>query len=234
MKYIVFSDLHGNYDALEQMLEDTAAYKIAGYIYCGDIAGYYYDQDKIIDLFKNLKNIHAVKGNHDYYYVSIDDSTKRAVDYISLYGNSFNKKTDKKILDYLKKLPDSLCLNINSYKVGVFHGSPLNPMEDRIYPDTSNLTREFLKYDICFIGHTHYKLIKKFNDTIIINPGSLGQPRDGLGFSYCIFDFKTLDAEFKTVRFDKTELVKKIEYNEHDTRIKNYLISILFRGENNE
>lgn len=65
MRFVVFSDINGNFKALRQMLEATGNLEVDGYIFCGDLAGYLCEQEQIVEVFKSLKNFYAVLGNHD-------------------------------------------------------------------------------------------------------------------------------------------------------------------------
>ena len=81
----------------------------------------------------------------------------------------------------MRRLPLYYEMEADGLKLGFFHGSPRDYQNDRIYPDTEITDKEelklFGKYDYVFSGHTHHKLIKQFGKTILINPGSAGQPR---------------------------------------------------------
>lgn len=231
MKYVIFSDIHGNDFALKQMLLDLEKEDINGYIYCGDIAGYYYDQERVVSRLKSLENLLIVKGNHDISYRLAYENEDEKKYYSEKYGNSYNMDIKSDVIDFINTLPIKIITKIKGYKIGIFHGSPNDAINGRIYPDFEHYNDIFKGYDICFLGNTHYRLLKNIQGSIVINPGSLGQPRDGKGFSYCIFDFETLDCDFRTIEFNKDDLKKKIYNFESDIRHRNYLISVLDRRE---
>ena len=233
MKYAIFSDVHGNIDALKQFLIEIGPKSIGGVIFCGDIMGYYYHADEIISLLKSLPNLFNVQGNHDNNYLSSLKDDKLLDECIRNYGNSYSSKLSKNNLQYLAQLPDKQTLNINGMHIGVFHGAPFNHLNGRIYPDTSLSTDEIESinnYDVLFLGHTHYKMIKQIGDTYIINPGSLGQPRDGKGFGYCIFDFDHMACEFHNILIDISNILKEIDSYETSIANINYLKSVLERN----
>jgi putative phosphoesterase len=233
MKFAVFSDIHGNADALKQMLKDLEQENISGYICCGDIAGYYYDQEETVDILKSLENLRIVRGNHDYYYMkAFDDPTLERL-YAEKYGAGYHYKS-RNVLDFIHSLPVSIEAVIDNRNTGIFHGEPQNPMDGRIYPDCKEFHNSFQKYQVCFLGHTHYRFMKKVGNVLIINPGSLGQPRDGRGFSYCIFDLEKMNCDFRSVLISKDLLKEKITKNETRETVKKYLINILDRGEDSE
>ena len=71
-------------------------------------------------------------------------------------------------------------MKIEGTKISLFHGSPWDPLQGYIYPDYPGFG-EFLRIDsdLFFLGHTHYPLYKKIGNKGIINPGSVGLPRNG-------------------------------------------------------
>jgi diadenosine tetraphosphatase ApaH/serine/threonine PP2A family protein phosphatase len=80
----------------------------------------------------------------------------------------------------------------------MLHGTPDDFLNGRFYPDnTANYDWFPGEKEILLMGHTHYPIIKRFsNGGIIINPGSVGQPRDGnLASSFCIMDTETDEIE---------------------------------------
>jgi putative phosphoesterase len=231
MKYAVFSDIHGNACALRHMLNAAELENIDGYICCGDIAGYYYDIEETVKLLKGLNNLYFVKGNHDIIYQTIAENPTIKEQYAVRYGNSYLNDVSPIAIDFLQSQPTNINMTIQGHHIGVFHGAPDNPTEGRIYPDCSQFDETLRQYDICFLGHTHYRMVKRVNNTLLVNPGSIGQPRDGAGFSYCIFDFSDLTCKFNTVNFDKEELRDRIKLTETIEKNRNYLLNVLDRGE---
>ena len=77
---------------------------------------------------------------------------------------------------------------------------------------------------------THHKLIKKTkNGTILVNPGSIGQQRDGKGCSYVIFDSKTRQIVFYEVNFEIKALVAEVKAHQEDSCLEKKLIEVLYR-----
>ena len=109
------------------------------------------------------------------------------------------------------------------------HGSPWEP-DEYIYPDSPMDT--FLRctngrFDVVIMGHTHYPMVKLINSTVIINPGSVGQPRNYIpGADWAILDFDTLDVQLKHIQYDISEVVE--EAKRIDPELP-YLAQVLFR-----
>ena len=210
MRICVFSDIHGNSEAFDKMISNETG-KADTYIFAGDIWGYFYDQPGIIDRLIDTENLIAVKGNHDEYYLAGDRSTKL----LNKYGSSYLNEISDAQMSFMKKLPDHLDIMIDGKRFGIYHGGNADFLEQRIYPDTEiDETILSRKFDYLILGHTHYRMCRRIKDTMIINPGSLGQPRDGHGFSYCILDTETGRIDFKSVDIDIDKLLslsKKID-----------------------
>lgn len=232
MKVIFFSDIHGNKYALDSFLNNIANYKADKVIFCGDIFGYYYHQNDIINKFRN-NNISCILGNHDKFFLDIVDGKLDENVLINKYGNTYKGIKDriaKENIQFLRTLKKHLILKYNNINIGVFHGSPIKELDGRIYPDTEiEDTSKYECYDYVILGHTHHKMVKKIKNTTIINPGSLGQQRDGRGCSYVILDFNLNCFEFKTVEYNIETLVSDIDFfDKGNEKLK----EVLFRKNN--
>lgn len=113
----------------------------------------------------------------------------------------------------------------NNKKVLICHGTPISPLEGRLYPNNEIAEeQEYSKYDFVILGHTHCRMLRKVASATIINPGSLGQPRDGSGFGYAILDTKTNMVNFKNVKIDLEKLYAEIDKYDPDLKkLKNVL-----------
>lgn len=216
MKIVVFSDIHGNILTLNKMLIETNNKNIIHYFHCGDIFGYFKSSEKVIRKFIDNKII-SVKGNHDLNSKNETNLTSQVLFH------------DKDIINYLYSLQEFAKLKISNYEFIFFHGSPTDHLNGRIYPSHQDYS-EFDKIDadVIFFGHTHYRMYKKLKDKILINPGSLGLPRDGNGFSYIIYDTATNFFSFEEVKLDESEI--QTLFNDVDN--KEYLEIILKRYKN--
>lgn len=224
MKIGAFSDIHGNLTALEKMLDQTKKQNLDRYIFCGDIFGYFSHQKEVIHRLKNLSNLYSVKGNHDVnYLLSLKDMDKRKM-LEQKYGVSYSIELIKDERDFIDASPDILELDCNGVRVGVVHGSLEDHFNGRLYPDSIMKDEKlYSEYDVVILGHTHYQMSKVCGNTMIINPGSLGQPRDHKGYSYCIFDTETVNCSFHTVRIDSKALFADLMDYENSRSVLEYL-----------
>lgn len=197
MNVAIISDIHANIFGLRAVLGDLS--KVEKILCAGDITGYYPFVNEVIEELKE-NNVTSVKGNHDEYLIQghapydatdiIKDSVKKMKDLIS-----------KENFEFIKALPGSLNITIDNKKIMMFHGSPWDYLNERIYPDYQNFARfSELETDVVILGHTHYPFIKKIEELTVVNPGSCGQPRDYNLLSYTIWNTK--DNTFVNRRID--------------------------------
>ncbi len=97
--------------------------------------------------------------------------------------------------------PERLETRLNGKSLVVVHGSPWEPRNEYIYPNSPSLARfAGIGSDYVILGHTHYQMAERVGRTLVINPGSAGEardPRNAFRLSYAI-----LDTETDEVRFD--------------------------------
>ncbi len=221
MRLMIFSDIHGNLEALESMLSDAAERNIHRCICLGDIVGYGPYPNECIELVRSLKNCRCLAGNHDVAALwetspyGMSSEAKEAILWTMDQLSSENKK-------FLGKLPDSLDLADMTF----VHANPYNPRGWRYVMDRKYALRSFAatRCRYLFIGHSHSPLIitrkhllavdlqsikgsmqYRINDTRrrIINCGSVGQPRDKDSRScYLIYDSRKQQLEFYRVYYN--------------------------------
>jgi len=233
MIYGIFSDIHSNLHALEAVLKYFKKAGVERYIFCGDIVGYGPKPNECIDLLLDLKNLQCVKGNHDAAVLgetALNTFTGYAVCTIEHTGRILTAKSKHFLSNCTKTL-----IKANFTAV---HGSPKNPLNE--YLTTGEQFLENLKFfdtQICFTGHTHlplafvqkgvqfptYKMLKNGESIYIekkaryiLNPGSVGQPRDGNMRAGCaLYDSAKNTFEIARVEYPfwlTQEEMKKIKF----------------------
>jgi putative phosphoesterase len=228
MKICLFSDIHGNKVAFDAAYERIIDEKADLNIFLGDLCGYYFDEIAIYQKLLGLPNFIALRGNHDNMFISAAQGEQGVVsDYVSRYGSSikhFLAKDHKAMVMWLKKNPESFV----DEKAGFacYHGSPANHTEGYVYPDTdpAGFTNDAQRN--IFLGHTHYPMHRMVGNTMIVNPGSLGQPRQGGWPTYAVVTLPEQKVAFKEIQYDVSLVVKDLE---HKGEEKPYLKDVLLR-----
>ncbi len=207
MRIAILADIHGNFTALKSVLKASSAYDIDTFLIAGDLVGYYFHPDKVLELLEPL-NKKVIKGNHENELSLSMGSEEHLRNYEIKYGSGLRIAIDilsNKQLNYLISLPASLTFNINDRNILLCHGSPWDT-DQYIYPDTNNkiMTKCVnTGFDLVIMGHTHYPMIKKFNNTVLLNPGSVGQARDRKpGACWAIYDSDNGEIQLKREHYD--------------------------------
>lgn len=217
MNLVVFSDIHGNLKGFlefKKYLKDIPYDKI---IFLGDVFGYYYEQNDVLRELHEMKDLIWIKGNHDENFLKSLKDPGLVDNYIEKYGHSYSLAkdaiTDEDII-FISNLPDMAEFETDGIRIGAFHGTPSAHLEGRLYPDKEVMTEEipdYEKYDLIFLGHTHCRMEKRVGKTLVINPGSVGQPRDGRGHSFVVVDTDKMKVSFYEYHMDYSELYKQID-----------------------
>ena len=221
MRLMVFSDIHGNLEALQSVLQDARNRNVHRSICLGDLVGYGPYPNECIELVRSLKNCRCLAGNHDV----------AALWETSPYGMSASAKeailwTMEQLSDENKKYLGGLADRLDLLNMTFVHANPYNPRGWRYVMDRKYALRSFsaTRCRHLFIGHSHRPLLitKKHFFSIdlltvassteirlkdkkrrIINCGSVGQPRDKDPRScYLIFDIRKQVLEFYRVPYD--------------------------------
>jgi putative phosphoesterase len=211
LKVLVISDVHSNLAAFEAVLNDAGPCDAA--ISAGDTVGYGPNPEECVDRLY-FKGFISVAGNHDKAVATVETDwfNDDAQDAIRINRGQLSGAS----LRWLGKLPTELKLELNGFNVSVYHGSPTEPLTSYIYPETAEaLAEEYLRLtdsDILILGHTHipYKIEK--DSRLMLNPGSVGQPRDGdPRASYIILETNPLKAEHRHVEYNIDSTAEAID-----------------------
>jgi predicted phosphodiesterase len=199
MRYLVISDIHSNLEALEAVLRASAPQKCDGVVVLGDLVGYGADPNAVVDRIRGLNPVAVVRGNHDKVAVGIDDAEDFNPMAKAAAGWTSDALTESS-REYLRALPAGPLL-VND-QLEICHGSPLD--EDLYVVADFDAIRSLAasRAQVCLFGHTHvalramigaqnrleigtpqgapeYETRLQAGVKYLINPGSVGQPRDG-------------------------------------------------------
>lgn len=214
MKILLISDIHGNKEALDAVLEVPHDMVIC----LGDLADYGPSPSECINYIMD-NEVETVLGNHDaavgsgidcccgYKYKHLSEATR---------AYTWQKTTEKQLL-FLRRLPFSIEKEIDGLKLYFTHGSPRSNFE-YIKPETAEAELEEMTAgidaDVLFIGHSHVPFVRPYKNMLIINPGSAGQPRNGNWHASCaVFDTILRETELICLEYDMETTCRKIEAN---------------------
>ncbi|HRK84937.1 MAG TPA: metallophosphoesterase family protein [Alcaligenes faecalis] len=170
MPIAFISDIHGNYEALKQVLAKIDALGITE-IYCaGDVVGYYSQVNECCQALRE-RNVLCVMGNHDWYLAGDGFCVRsRSVNDCLEYQR---KIIDPSHVDWLRSFP----LQRHIGAVRLVHGGWSDPIDEYLKPTADYFGSLSGRFFVS--GHTHLQTIQTFGEKTYCNPGSVGQPRDG-------------------------------------------------------
>lgn len=223
MKYAIIADLHANLEALDVVLRDQKEQGCTHISCLGDIVGYGADPKECVDIIRAL-NIPTVKGNHDEY---ADSDT--SLDAFNPHAAKAIQWTRKQLTDDDRKWLRELPLSLQLEDFTLIHATLDGPKRWGYVFDKLAAAANFAhqKEDICFFGHTHVP-VSFIRDTVVrggtyskfkidpgkkyfINPGSVGQSRDGVPkATYAIYDLEKRTVELRRLDYDIAKAQAKI------------------------
>jgi len=216
---------------LVAVLEKAENENVTHLLILGDVVGYYYYPDKIMDILSQW-NFDIIKGNHEKILEDLiaDSSLSETIrlKYGSGHQEAINKLTQEQ-LRFLIDLPETKTVQFGQTSLLMCHGSPWSN-DFYIYPDCEKeiINKcDIIGFDFILIGHSHYSFAIRNGNTILINPGSVGQSRQTGGkASWCVINTDNSCFQFFSTDYNTKDLVKEI--SEKDPEIE-YLTKVLKR-----
>jgi len=223
MKYAILADIHANLEALHAVLVDAKSQGCTRYVCLGDIVGYNADPKECLDVVRSME-MPCVKGNHDEYCSSelpLDDFNSAAAKAVEWTRRQLTE--DDRC--WLRELP--LVLEVDGFTI--VHAMLDGPgrwgyVFDKLAAAASIY---YQRTPVCFFGHTHVPVAFMKDSTVrggtyqkfriesgkqyFINPGAVGQPRDGNSkAAYVVYDTVDQMIELRRVDYDIPGAQQKI------------------------
>jgi putative phosphoesterase len=231
MKLALMGDIHGNAAALRSVLSAASAAGAEILLITGDLVGYYFAPMEVVGLLEPWSR-YIVRGNHEgmLKVARTDSGFLSQVD--TKYGTGLRTAIEQLSVEQI----DELCglshpqqLVIDGCRILLCHGSPWDN-DQYIYPDAQP---ELLKqcavqdFDLVVLGHTHYPMQHQVGDTLVANPGSVGQPRNRKpGAHWALYDTAARSLEFHCEKYDVSDLVQECRHRHPELP---YLAEVLTR-----
>jgi diadenosine tetraphosphatase ApaH/serine/threonine PP2A family protein phosphatase len=234
VRFLLLSDIHSNLDALEACLAAAPAYDAAANL--GDIVGYGACPNQVIERSRALGSL-FVRGNHDKACAGLMDV--RGFNYIAAAAVVWtHHELTQENLTWLKEMPQGPLPLAPLTDAQVAHGSPRDEDEYLLVSDHAAVSASAFEIPLTFFGHTHMqggflvggnqettfrpefdenKDVASFeyhldlNGKYLINPGSVGQPRDGdWRAAFAVFDSDARAVNFYRVKYDVEKAQRRI------------------------
>ncbi len=229
MRYLIFADIHGNLEAFLAVLKFIQKKKIDRYVFLGDLVGYGASPNEIIQKVQALKPLSLIRGNHDKAVCGLDSiETFNPIAASAIYWTK--QRLLKKNSNFLCRL--KIGPQLIEETITICHGAPFD--EDYYIFGEFDAAEAFdhIKTPLCFFGHTHFPFIYSEKENLVegtfmegntneirlekgtrylINPGSVGQPRDRNARAACaIYDSEARTVKFFRLEYNIEEAQKKI------------------------
>lgn len=211
MRILVLSDIHANWAALSAVI---AQEEFDECLVVGDLVDYATSARDVIAWVRE-NAIGVVRGNHDHAVAQFIKPNKPKTDFKLLRNETREQHWNtlrQRDLDYLSCLPLSLEIELDHLQLYLVHASPRDPMNEYLHnsPQVWEERLKDIEADIICVGHTHFPYVCKLSDKRVLNPGSVGQPRDGNPrASYAIIE--NGEIELKRVSYDIEKTINQMQ-----------------------
>jgi predicted phosphodiesterase len=221
VRFLILSDIHANWDALDAVLTDAEG-KYDLVLNCGDLVGYGPEPNRVVDWCR-ATNAAVIRGNHDRAAVGLTDlewfnPVARAA---ALWTSDILTEENR---SYLARLPSGPA-TVQDFDL--IHGSPID--EDEYLVSIEDVHGLPLERTLSFFGHTHLQggfwihrngvrplqpggsVTVEDTAAYLVNPGSVGQPRDhDPRAAYAIYDSESRRVDYHRVDYDVMSTIRKI------------------------
>jgi putative phosphoesterase len=227
MRILLVADIHANWPALQAVAQPFDLC-----LCLGDLVDYCLEPGPCIDWIREHAR-YTVRGNHDH---------GAAQNVIVNGGNGFRYLTgvtrplsrelvSREQLRYLAALPLTQVFTLEDSRFFLVHATPRDPLDEYATPDKPFWERRLkdVEADVVCVAHTHYPYILEVGNKLVINPGSVGLPRDGdPRASYAILENRRV--ELKRVEYPVEDTVRAIQSSSLPDQAKEHLAEVLRTG----
>ncbi len=226
MRILVMSDIHANYTALEAVLKDAGQVDETWFL--GDLVGYGPDPNAVVEEVQEIPNLTCLLGNHDMAAIgkmpfeTFNGDARRSLMHHEKVLTASN-------VDYMRSLPSNTMVR---GEATLAHGSPRDPLWEYILNALSaRINFDHFTTPWCFVGHSHIQCVFTLNEKnnkvsleqtladvtiqlrprMILNPGSVGQPRDrDPRAAYAIYDTEARTWTPRRAEYNVAEVQQRI------------------------
>jgi putative phosphoesterase len=227
MKIVIISDIHGNYDALRALPEEYDELWVLG-----DLLNYGPEPREVVAEIMERATV-VVRGNHDDAVVSSEAAPWKTrwrvtAEVTKQFTASVLSEQQKA---FIRNLPLHRTVEREGTSFFLIHATPSDPLYGHHSPESAEWARELetAAADVLLVGHSHVPFSRAIDGSVVLNPGSIGQPRNGdIRSSYAVWENGRFSL--KTYSYPVQETVRKIRALSFPAEVEQDLVSILETG----
>lgn len=215
-RLVLLGDVHGNLQALEAVIEHAKGQEAGVFLCTGDLVGYGAEPEAVVKLVQKMAML-TVVGNFDLKTLRTLPDLERSAGGKRMAFTWTSAHLSDGAKSYLRSLPHELRFRLLGRRFLIAHGSP-DSMDEHLGPETpKKRLRELArvaKADVVIVGHSHRPFTRGVDETLFINPGSVGRQDDGdPRAAYAILDLNSLAVEQYRIDYDLESAVEGIVRN---------------------
>jgi putative phosphoesterase len=223
----LLADIHANWAALQALQEP---YDLC--LCLGDLVDYGLEPAPCLEWVRRHVR-YTVRGNHDHGAAqNVVVKGQTGFKYLTSVTRVLTReRLGAEDIRFLANLPVSQALTLDDTRFLLVHATPRDPLDEYARPEVDFWSRrlEHVDADVVCVGHTHMPYAITVGEKLVINPGSLGQPRDGdPRGSYAILDGHRV--ELKRLEYPIEDTVRTVQESSLPEQAKTMLTDVFRTG----
>ena len=227
LRILIVSDLHANLEAVRALPERYNEMWVLG-----DIVHYGPNPREVIEFVRTHASL-AVRGNHD--HAAAYDQAPQCSERFRRMAEETGRYTRAAITneqrEFLRSLPLTAERSVGGIRFSLCHAAPQDPMYEYRPPDSPLWDAELARAsaDVLLVGHTHLPFHRRLGSRMVVNPGSVGQPKHGAARA-CYVLWEDGEIRHESAEYPVQETVGKIEALPLSPEVRADLIRVLRTG----
>ena len=206
----IISDAHGHGRAFKLGIDLLKRQGVELTYFLGDAVGYFPSSSVVQQLMSGGDKIRCILGNHEEMLLNKTNDTSK------IYRlRETRESLTKEEIEFIRSWSTCLERSADGNKLLFVHGTYKEPQWGYLYPD-ADMEGSSGEYDVIFQGNTHWPMVRRDGEALVINPGSCSLPRDnGALGSVATFDTKTRST--RILRFSISDANRELLKDFPDT-----------------
>jgi putative phosphoesterase len=227
MRILVLADIHANWAALQAITDPHDVCLVLG-----DLVDYGLEPGPCIGWVRQRAQ-YTVRGNHDHGAAQdIHVAGRTGYRYLTAVTRPLTReRLSPEDRTFLTQLPLTRMVTLNDTRFLLVHATPRDPLDEYAVADVDLWSRrlEGVDANVVCVGHTHYPYVLEVGDKLVINPGSVGQPRDGdPRAAYAVIEENRV--ELKRIEYPVEDTVRSVQESTLPESAKALLVEVLRTG----